>query len=230
VRTVDNNVRSENRACPAPSLAELCQTTLDGVRASFAAEGARKGPAAALQRAILRFLETLVALLLDFQAGRLTPPTAAVGAGSGRSPAAGTRPLRRFSSPGPRPVPPIHPRGGPGRARGRWQSLPPPLQREPANGVRPRGRTTSPQAAVADAPSADRRSGAPGLRRRPRAGTASASRLRMRGARRRNGARGRLQLRKTAFGRRCPGVTISLRYRSYQPSARGYGPSAKAAS
>jgi hypothetical protein len=55
---------------------------MDEVRASLGAEGARNGPGAALARVMLRFLETLVNLLLDFQAGRLVLPAPAVRGGS----------------------------------------------------------------------------------------------------------------------------------------------------
>ena len=50
---------------------ESFSDTLEGVRASIAMEGTRKGPAGALAWAILHFPEMLVALLADFKAGRL---------------------------------------------------------------------------------------------------------------------------------------------------------------
>jgi hypothetical protein len=54
-----------------PSLAERLSIPLDGMRATMAAQGPRKGPAAALQRAILRLLEALMALLAEFKAGTI---------------------------------------------------------------------------------------------------------------------------------------------------------------
>ncbi len=63
-----------------PSPADSANSTLDGLRAGMAGECARKGPAGALARAILRLMEALMALLADFKAGRLVamaPGTAA---------------------------------------------------------------------------------------------------------------------------------------------------------
>lgn len=53
------------------SLADRIAITRDGMRAAVAAEGTRKGPAAALLAAILSFLECLLALLAEFNAGKL---------------------------------------------------------------------------------------------------------------------------------------------------------------
>jgi hypothetical protein len=76
----------------APSPADRCTSTLDGIRASIAAEGMRKGPAGALAKAILRLLETLMALLAEFKAGTLSAPAPGLGA---------TPPPPRSSRPNP---------------------------------------------------------------------------------------------------------------------------------
>jgi hypothetical protein len=75
-----------------PSLADRFANTLEGVRAA----GTRKGPAAALQAAILKLLEAILALLVQFEAGRLA---AAVPAGRGTC-AAPTPALPRFAGEG----------------------------------------------------------------------------------------------------------------------------------
>jgi hypothetical protein len=54
-----------------PSLTDRFASPLEGMRASVAAEGRRRGPAAALAAAILSFFECLLALLREFEAGTL---------------------------------------------------------------------------------------------------------------------------------------------------------------
>jgi hypothetical protein len=70
---------TEAAASPPPT--DL-RNTLEELRASVAARGARRWLAGMLQEAILGFLECLMALLADFRAGKLVPLTPAVEAGA----------------------------------------------------------------------------------------------------------------------------------------------------
>ena len=75
---------------PAPSpLSDRCTAILDEMRAELAA-GSRKGPSRMLLAAIVRFLETLLAVIADFRAGRLAAlapeyPAKGVAARAGRA-------------------------------------------------------------------------------------------------------------------------------------------------
>src|SRR5262249_33652433 len=64
------------------------KTALEEWRASVAGDRARKGLAGKIQTAILSFLETLLAILLDFRAGRLAAVDPATEASPGREEAA----------------------------------------------------------------------------------------------------------------------------------------------
>ena len=115
---------------PANSpLADRLAMTREEIRASVAAEG--KGPRAAIAKAILRLLETLMALLADFAAGKFAPVVAGEEApredrGSrprGSVPLRGTamRRMRRAPHPHPdwsasRPNPPLKRERGKKRA------------------------------------------------------------------------------------------------------------------
>lgn len=61
------------------TLADRFAITLGEMRAAMAAEGPTKGLARALQEAILGLLECILALLLEFKAGRLAAAPAAAG-------------------------------------------------------------------------------------------------------------------------------------------------------
>jgi hypothetical protein len=72
--------------------------TLEAMRAAVAGEGAHQGLAGAVQQAFLKLIEVLVAMLLDFRAGKLAPLVAAAddddAGGAGATGAAATpRPI-----------------------------------------------------------------------------------------------------------------------------------------
>ena len=70
---------------PTPPLADRCGITLGEMRAELAARGGRKTPAGMLLAAFIRLMETLVALIVAFQEGRLAAPAPGNdGAGHGR--------------------------------------------------------------------------------------------------------------------------------------------------
>src|SRR5215472_6613296 len=65
--------RGTQMSDPAASPTTDLKDTLEEMRASVAARGARKGLTGAIEKAILGLLEVLMALLADFRAGRLAP-------------------------------------------------------------------------------------------------------------------------------------------------------------
>ena len=91
----------------APFPADRFATAFDGMREAVAAEGTRKGLAGALQAAILRLLEAILALLVELRAGTLAAVAvseAAPGAAEPRSACAdraGDREPRRPLAPSP---------------------------------------------------------------------------------------------------------------------------------
>ena len=83
---------------PAPSpLTGRCSSILEEMRAELGAHGGRKGPRGMLLAAIVRFMETLLAQIVKFQAGELAAPGGrAVAVGGGRT---GTSPRAIGSGP-----------------------------------------------------------------------------------------------------------------------------------
>ena len=102
----------------APSLADRCTVTLEGMRAEMAAQGTRKGPAQVLARAVLRLLEALVALLAEFKAGTLGAATPGGGAACAAAPDCATVPVDGGALAIPHPRPPAQP--PPPLARASW--------------------------------------------------------------------------------------------------------------
>jgi hypothetical protein len=206
----------------APSLADHRTITLEGMRAEMAAQGARKGPAGVLAKAILRLLEALVALLAEFKAGRLAG-AAPGGAGSATAPDYAAAPVDGARLPAPRSdwsaswpnptadagegeEPPNQPRAIPqteseicdGRSGDASAGR---------NGCVAR-RHPSPSG-CAGPPSASRGEGTiPGLRRGPRSRPAAPSRLQ-------DWRANRGPIQKTGFGTRGLRAIILLRYRNF---------------
>ena len=85
---------------PAAAPTTDLKDTLEEMRASVAARGARSGLRGAIQEAILGFLETLLALLAEFRAGRLAAPASGDAAGGADGTVA--EPSPSFGA-GPRP-------------------------------------------------------------------------------------------------------------------------------
>jgi hypothetical protein len=86
------------------TLADRLAITTGEMRAALAPQGTRKGPAAALQAAILSLLEYILALLVEFQAGRLVAApgerAARVAAGAAGSPSSSRCAGPSVSAPG----------------------------------------------------------------------------------------------------------------------------------
>jgi hypothetical protein len=77
---------------PASPLTDRCTATLAAMRADLAARGRRKGPAELLLAAMIGLLETLLAMIADFRAGRLLPlPPPAPGLARSPRPSPGVR-------------------------------------------------------------------------------------------------------------------------------------------
>ena len=72
-----------------PTPAAHCASMLARARADMASECARRGPAGALARAVLRLVEMLITLLADFRAGPLAVPEPRASANAGAAGAEG---------------------------------------------------------------------------------------------------------------------------------------------
>jgi len=72
-----------------PTPAAHCASMLAQARADMASECARRGPAGALARAVLRLVEMLITLLADFRAGPLAVPEPRASANAGAAGAEG---------------------------------------------------------------------------------------------------------------------------------------------
>ena len=127
---------------PAASPTADLKDTLEEMRASVAARGARKGLRGAIQEAVFSLLEVLLALLADFRAGRLAPVAEDAADGGDCTVAhPSARPTGSILGSSPRTVAKPHSPQGRGRRSVRvcgWERRRPKCAR--AHGVRGRAR------------------------------------------------------------------------------------------